>query len=78
MKSTNSKTYWRIINGGKQDAVQASVENMFAFFKNRNSKNMSDSSDPAFERPEYGQTNEQINMRIVLTQTEKATEIFEK
>ena len=32
MKSTNPKSYWKIINGGKQEAVQASVENLFAFF----------------------------------------------
>ena len=71
MKSTNPKIYWRIINGGKQDAVQASVENLFAFFKNTNSKNISDSSDPAFVRPENPQTNEQINMKITLTEIEK-------
>ena len=28
MKSTNPKMYWKIINGGKQDAVQSSVENL--------------------------------------------------
>ena len=62
---------WRIINGGNQDAVQASVENLFVFFKNTNSKDMSDSSDPAFVRPENGETNEQINMRLTLSEIEK-------
>ena len=71
MKSTNPKIYWRIINGGKQDAVQASVENLFTFFKNTNSRDISDSSDPAFVRPENAQTNEQINMKITLTEIEK-------
>ena len=57
MKSTNPKIYWRMINGGKQDAVQASVENLLAFLKNKNSKDMSDSSDPAFVKPENAQAN---------------------
>ena len=71
MKSTNPKSYWKIINGGKQEAVQASVENLFAFFKNTNSKYMSNSSDTTFVRPENGLSNEQINMRITLTEIEK-------
>ena len=71
MKSTNPKSYWKIINGGKQEAGQASVENLFAFFKNANSKDMSNSSDPTFVRPENGQSNEQINTRITLTEIEK-------
>ena len=54
MKSTNPKSYWKIINGGNQEAVQASVENLFAFFKNTNSKDMSNSIDPTFVRPENG------------------------
>ena len=48
MKSLNPKIYWRIINGGKQDAVQASVENLLNFFKNNNNRNISDNNDPAF------------------------------
>ena len=72
MKSTNPKIYWRIINGGKQNAV----ENLFAFFKNTNSKDTSDSSDLAFVRPDNAQTNEQTNMVITLTETEKQLKSF--
>ena len=38
MKSTNPKMYWKIINSGKQDAVQASVENLLSYFKAANNK----------------------------------------
>ena len=64
MKSTNPKMYWKIINGGKQDAVQASVENLLSYFKAANNKNMSDSNDPAFETLDNERTNDYINRKI--------------
>ena len=70
MKSTNPKMYWKIINGGKQDAVQASVENLLSYFKAANNKHISDSNDPTFETLDNERTNDYINRKITLAEIE--------
>ena len=76
MKSTNPKMYWNIRNGAKQDAVQASVENLLSFFKAANNKNMSASNDPAFETLDNERTNDYINRKIALAETENQLKSF--
>ena len=76
MKSLNPKMYWKIINGGKQYAVQASVVNLLNFFKNNNNRNISNNNDPAFVARDNNHINEQINVRITLAEIEKQLKLL--
>ena len=58
MKTTNSKEYWKILNGGsRKKQPNISIEKLYDFFKNLNQENIEEEQELNYEEIERNVEN---------------------